>query len=147
VPHDAVPADHIPVIFTHRVVVRFGQVDAAGIVYYPRYFEMLNDVVEAWFADALDEPFPRLVAQGTGVPLVSCSVQFVAASRLGDELEMRLSATRLGRSSFDLRVECWGAGQNRFRAELRHAMVSLNPLVSVPLPDPLRARINAYLVP
>ena len=31
--------------------IRFRHCDAAGIVFYPRYFEMMNDLVEDWFAE------------------------------------------------------------------------------------------------
>lgn len=34
-----------------------GDCDAAGIAYYPRYVEMLSQVIERWFTDALDYGF------------------------------------------------------------------------------------------
>ena len=39
--------------------VRFGDVDPAGIVFYPRYFEMLNAAVEDWFTMAAPGRFCR----------------------------------------------------------------------------------------
>ena len=35
--------------FVSQVEVRFRHFDPAGIVFYPRYFEMINDFVEEWF--------------------------------------------------------------------------------------------------
>ena len=32
--------------FETTVLVRFGDIDGAGIVFYPRFFEMLNSAVE-----------------------------------------------------------------------------------------------------
>ncbi|CPO21707.1 4-hydroxybenzoyl CoA thioesterase [Bordetella pertussis] len=34
--------------FVSEVEVRFRHCDPAGIVFYPRYFEMINDFVEEW---------------------------------------------------------------------------------------------------
>lgn len=38
--------------FQREILVRFGHCDAAGWVFYPRYFELISDFVEDWFKDA-----------------------------------------------------------------------------------------------
>ena len=60
--------------FTTQRKVRFQHCDPAGIVFYPRYFEMINSVVEDWFEEVLQHDFNKLhVESGTGVPTaVSC---------------------------------------------------------------------------
>ena len=47
-------------LFTTTVQVRFADVDPAGIVFYPRYFEMLNGAVEDWFAQQLGLDFATM---------------------------------------------------------------------------------------
>ncbi|MCE9680901.1 acyl-CoA thioesterase [Halomonas alkalisoli] len=55
--------------FTTLRKVRFQHCDPAGIVFYPRYFEWLNSVVEDWFAEVVGHDFNELhVASRTGVP-------------------------------------------------------------------------------
>ena len=49
-----------PRVFTTERRVRFADCDAAGIVFFPRYFEMLNGVVEDWFAGPLQTSFREL---------------------------------------------------------------------------------------
>src|SRR5690242_12783792 len=44
--------------FQREVLVRFGHCDAAGWVFYPRYFEMISDFVEDWFEDGLEASAP-----------------------------------------------------------------------------------------
>ena len=39
--------------FTTTRKVRFEHCDPAGIVFYPRYFEMINGTVEDWFEEDL----------------------------------------------------------------------------------------------
>ena len=46
--------------FTKQEKVRFQHVDYAGIVFYPRFLEMLNCLVEDWFEEALDRPFSKI---------------------------------------------------------------------------------------
>ena len=46
--------------FQREMLVRFGHCDAAGWVFYPRYFEMISDFVEDWFEDGLTASAPGL---------------------------------------------------------------------------------------
>ena len=62
-----------PFITTEKV--RFQHVDYAGIVFYPRFLEMLNCLVEDWFAEALDRPFHQM-HQTNGIPTVDLKIQF-----------------------------------------------------------------------
>jgi 4-hydroxybenzoyl-CoA thioesterase len=100
--------------FTHRVRVRFGDCDPAGIVFYPRYFEMLNGTVEAFFAEALDYSFARIhVEEGCGVPTAHLDVDFHAPSRLGEVLRFDLKVTRIGRTSVGFETAATCDGQPR----------------------------------
>lgn len=84
--------------FTKQERVRFQHVDYAGIVFYPRFLEMLNGLVEDWFEEALDRPFSKM-HETNGIPTVDLKVQFKNAARLGDWLTKELWVTRLGSSS------------------------------------------------
>ncbi|MGB3316865.1 MAG: thioesterase family protein [Albidovulum sp.] len=95
--------------YARDFTVQFGQCDPAGIVFYPRYFEMLNATVEGFFADELDYSFARIhIEEGGGVPSAHLDVDFHAPSRLGEVLRFTLRVTRIGRSSatFETRVTC-----------------------------------------
>ncbi len=68
--------------FKHPVL--FQHCDPAGMVFHPRYFEMVNACVETWFADKLLVSFKRLHLElGLSVPTVSTQTNFCAPSRLG----------------------------------------------------------------
>ena len=41
----------------HEITVEWGDCDPAGIVFYPRYLEMFNNLVEDWFCDGLKLSF------------------------------------------------------------------------------------------
>lgn len=130
--------------FEHIEVVRFGQVDAAGIVFYPRLHEMLSNTVEAWFAEALDAPWTRLhLEQNIGTPIVHTQCAYKRASRLGERLVFTLDVLRLGRSSFELAIAARCGDELRVDAEVRHAFVQLRPLVSRAIPEELRSRMMA----
>lgn len=72
------------------VPVRWSDVDAAGIVFYPRFFEWYDLGCEALFASlglAWPETFPRYGI--VGVPIVESGSRFTAPARYGDVLTIR----------------------------------------------------------
>lgn len=86
------------------------------MVFYPRYFEMINDCVEAFFDAALGHPFETLHISGA-VPTARIDTVFTAPSRHGDILEIELRCERLGRSSLDLKITAHCADEVRFKAK------------------------------
>ncbi len=72
------------------VQVRWSDVDPAGIVFYPRFFEWYDLGCEALFASlglAWPEAFPRYGI--VGVPIVESGSRFVHPARYGDVLTIR----------------------------------------------------------
>lgn len=133
-------------VFETTALVRFAHVDAAGIVFYPRYFEMLNGAVEDWCEQALGASFHALhIARKIGVPTVKLQVEFSAPSRLGDDLTIAILPVRLGRSSCELDVRFTCKGQERLRAQVTLVCMDLTNHRATPWPEDLRQRIAAGL--
>jgi 4-hydroxybenzoyl-CoA thioesterase len=84
--------------FTKQEKIRFKHIDYAGIVFYPRFLEMLNDLVEDWFEEALDRPFSKM-HETNGIPTVDLKVQFKNAARIGETLSKKMWVAELKSSS------------------------------------------------
>jgi 4-hydroxybenzoyl-CoA thioesterase len=84
--------------FIKQEKIRFQHIDYAGIVFYPRFLEMLNCLVEDWFEEALDRPFSKM-HETNGIPTVDLKVQFKKAARLGETLTKKLWVKELKSSS------------------------------------------------
>lgn len=131
--------------FTTDMVVRFAHVDAAAIVFYPRYFEMLNGAVEDWFA-AMGCDFRRMhMTRRMGVPTVRLESQFVAPSSLGDVLTISLSPQHLSTSSCALDFTMTSGGRDRVRGAMTLVCMNLDLQKSMPWPDALRSALEAHL--
>ncbi len=85
-------------LFIKEEKVKFRHVDFAGIVFYPRFLEMLNDLVEDWFEEALDRPFAK-IHETNGIPTVDLKIQFKNPARIGDVLKKSLWVINLGGAS------------------------------------------------
>ena len=132
-------------VFTTTRKVRFADCDAAGIVFFPRYFEMLNGVVEDWFAGPLGLSFRELHQdRHVSVPTAAVEAVFIIPSRLEDELRFDLSVTRLGGASCTLRHRISAGPDLRFEATqtIVYVGTSLKP---EPWPGALRARIALFV--
>ncbi|MCC7412641.1 MAG: acyl-CoA thioesterase [Gammaproteobacteria bacterium] len=134
--------------FTTEMLVRFHHCDPAGIVFYPRYFEMVNMVVEDWFAQALGASFPAMSAErGTAVPTVHVECDFVRVSQVGEVLIFELEVERLGTTSFTIQVRALRDGELRLRARAVLVYVLLgNRYGKTPIDADIRARMQDYVV-
>lgn len=84
--------------FIKQEKIRFQHIDFAGIVFYPRFLEMLNGIVEDWFEEALDRPFSKM-HETNGIPTVDLKIQFKSPARLGEVLTKKLWVKELRNSS------------------------------------------------
>ncbi|MDR5653600.1 acyl-CoA thioesterase [Ruixingdingia sedimenti] len=127
------------------VPIEFNHCDPAGIVFYPRYFEMINSVVENFFADVVGCSFAQMHAEGhgNGVPTVHLDCDFRAPSRLGDKVPFTLVVRAVGRSSLTMDITAGTAGDERLSAGLK--VVWIKGGRAAPWPDALRARLEEEL--
>ena len=133
--------------FAVTIPVRFGDCDPAGIVFYPRYFEMFNAVVEDWCAQGLGSSFREMhLQQRLGLPTVHLETDFIAPSELGDLLRAELSVQKIGGASLEVAIRLLGAdGGERVKARIVLVAMHLDRRRAVPLPDALRERAAAFL--
>lgn len=133
-------------VYSRPFKVMFQHCDPAGIVFYPRYFEMVNATVEDWFEETLGCSFAAMHAElAFGVPAVQASARFLRPSRLGDLLDVRLAIARLGRTAMDLRLGAHGPDGLRVEADLTIVHVDRTVMRPSPWPSDLRARIEALM--
>ncbi len=92
----------MPFIYPQKI--QFKHCDPAGIVFYPRYFEMINDAVEAFFEEAVRMPFHKIIPKN-GVPLADINVRFLSPSYHGESLDFKLEVLKIGRSSLFFAIE------------------------------------------
>ena len=129
--------------YSREIQIEFNHCDPAGIVFYPRYFEMTNSVVENFFNDVVGRSFASMHrGADNGVPTVSLAAEFLAPSRLGDKVLFSLKIEKLGRSSVSLRIEGHMGAELRLRVAL--TLVWIDGMKSAAWPDAMRARLVAY---
>ena len=124
--------------------LRFGDCDPAGIAYFPRYFDLLNGVVEDWWG-AMGHPWKILFGQRRiGLPTVRFEVDFRAPAFLGDELRFSLAIKRIGKKSVELDHFVRREGNVLWQASQVMVATSLDSHRSIPWPDDLHAALVSF---
>jgi len=125
--------------FRHAQPVRFGDVDHAGIVYYPRFFHYCHVAFEELFGSA---GYRRLLDERKiGFPAVHVEFDFAHPLRFGDTIEVAITKEKVGRSSVTLRYQVTRLedGKDCARASVTVVAIDMRTFSPLPLPDDLRA--------
>ena len=99
------PETAAPTLVNRRLLtIEWGQCDPAGIVFYPRYFEIFDACTAALFAAALGMAKPGWTRKFgiLGIPMVDTRARFHAPSAHGEEVTVESRVTAFRRSSFDV---------------------------------------------
>lgn len=132
-------------IYRRRIPVEFNHCDPAGIVFYPRYFEMTNSVVENFFLEVLQYSYARIsMVEKAGVPTVRIEANFKSPCRLGDQLEFSLEIKRIGDASVRFWLVCACSQEPRMTADLTLVWVTPDGR-SAPWPQALRDPMTAFM--
>lgn len=136
--------------FIKEEKIRFQHVDYAGIVFYPRFLEMLNALVEDWFEEALERPFST-IHETNGIPTVDLKVQFKKAARLGETLTKYLWVKNLGGASVNCGFRFKDEhGKTCIEGEVTLVNVAIsedrNAIKAEPFSEDMKEKITPYIV-
>jgi len=132
--------------FKRDKMIRWGYCDAAGIIYFPRYAELCNDLVEDLFCEALDTTLFTLTQElRLGIPFVNLNMDFLAPSILNDILEFELGITAMGRSSITFYIAARCGEEERLRATLKVAMISMDTRRAIQIDDNWRGKFAPFM--
>jgi YbgC/YbaW family acyl-CoA thioester hydrolase len=137
-------------VISHAVTVQvgWGDVDAAGIVFSPRFYAWYDHACEALFA-AIGLDWPRVFARHgiVGVPIVESGSRFTSPARHGDTLTVRTSVAWVRERTFRAEHEV-AAGDRlcaagfEIRAWVRRSTAPDGRLEAVAIPDEVARRLR-----
>ena len=93
--------------FRSQLTVRFGDIDHAGIVYYPRFLHYFHVALEEFFPAMLGIEYPALINEHRiGLPTVHLETDFRRPLRYGDKIDVEVGVLKIGGTSicFSYRV-------------------------------------------
>ena len=134
-----------PARFEATKQIRFHHCDPAGIVFYPQYFVLFNELVEDWFNQGLSVDFARFHSEGRhGIPMAHIECDFLAPSTAGEVLRFYLAVKKIGGSSLTLAVEAKAGEETRVRATLIVVHASLDTRRAEPFSAEFREKLARF---
>lgn len=134
-------------MFGYERSIRFHEVDAAGLLFFPHFQLYAHEAMERLF-DPLEGGYARLILERRiGLPAVAVRSEFRAPLRYGDSAVVETRVARLGNRSLTLRYRFVRGKDGVVAAEIEHTVVStdLVKLESCAMPDDVRKVAEAHL--
>jgi YbgC/YbaW family acyl-CoA thioester hydrolase len=132
--------------FVTQLDVRFGDVDPAGIAYYPRIFEFIHQATEAlWDVHVGRRYFYLLSEEKLGFPLAHSEVEFKHPLNFGDRPIVKVTAFKVGKSSLGLRYKFFVDEVECVEARMTVVCVDLDGLKPRALPTKYREKFEELL--
>ncbi len=128
-------------LFSTRITVRFGDVDSAGLVYYPRIFHYFHIALEEFIAARCGIPYHRLMKdERIGFPTVTAQTQFFAPLVYGDEIDVSMQVANVGETSVTFEYDIQRTSDHMIcvRSTQVHVAMNLNTRCAVPIPEKYR---------
>lgn len=133
--------------FTIEERVRWGDVDAARIIFYGAYIRFFEFAETELFRE-VGLPYSVMFDElDVWLPRVHLECDFLRVAQLDDLLEVSVYLGRIGGKSMRLDFEVSRKGEDELVATAHFVLVAVrkDSFESVPIPDLLRQRLAPYL--
>jgi acyl-CoA thioester hydrolase len=127
--------------FTHRIRVRYAEVDGQGVVFNAHWMTYFDDACTR-FMESLGFGADFWIKE-FDVMLVRALLQWSGPARFDDWVDVEVAPTRLGTKSFDLRYRATVEGAAACEATITYVAVIPGENTSVELPEAVRDALSA----
>lgn len=126
------------------IIMRFGDCDPAGILFYPRAVERAHEAVEDMIRASSIGWARWFAGDGFVAPLRRAEADFFSPLRAGEAVTLRASVAALGQTSVTFDVE-FAASDGRTAARIRTVHVLVDKITGrpIPIPDDLREAFSS----
>jgi len=126
--------------------VRFHEVDAAGIVFYPRFFDYFHMAFEDFFGAATGTDYAVWIRdRRIGWPAVHIEADYRTPLRYGEEFAVELGFRSIGRSSFVCVYRVVKREETCAEAHVTVVTTDLDRMRPVPIPEQVRQALERHL--
>lgn len=113
--------------FRSQHKICFGDIDRAGIVYYPRFMHYFHVALEEFFASQLGIEYHTIVdTHRIGLPTVHLETDFSRPFSYGDNIEVEVKVLNVGRTSIAFGYRVFKRGENDPRITGHNVTVCLD---------------------
>jgi acyl-CoA thioester hydrolase len=133
--------------FSHRLKVRYSEIDGQKIVFNAHYCTYIDIAAGEYFEDGLKLNLPELAEQEKfDFVLAKTTLEYKSPARLGDWLNIWCRAKKVGNSSFTMEFMITREGEIEplLLAETIYVTYNAHTKTSEPVPEFIRERIEKF---
>jgi 4-hydroxybenzoyl-CoA thioesterase len=126
--------------------VGFEEVDAAGILFFGRFFTLCHDAMEHFFSALPNGYVDLIMRRRIGFPAVHVTADFRAPLAYGDVARIEVTVPRVGSTSCTFRYVFQRLADGAPIARIEHVVVAMDLATrkKTPLPADCRALLEAH---
>lgn len=134
--------------FALQRAIRFQDVDAAGIIFYPRAFDLCHDVYVEFLAHA-GQPLHVALTGPWVAPIRHAEADYIRPLRFGDQVEIALVAAHLGPSvpptevTLGFRISTLPSHEVHVLVQSVHTFVTRERFQRTPVPEAIIVALDA----
>jgi acyl-CoA thioester hydrolase len=118
--------------------IRYGEVDAQGVVFNAHYLAYVDHCVDQWLRS-----MQVLTAEGGwDIMVKKATVEWFGPAGLGDVLTLVPRVSRWGNTSFDVTIDGSVGERPVFQAVVLYVGVKMGTKEPMPTPEPFRAALS-----
>jgi 4-hydroxybenzoyl-CoA thioesterase len=136
--------------YTRDFPIRFNDIDAAGIVYFPRLLHFCHCALEDFVTDRSARSYRRYVQDGLVFPVVRAEATFFHRVHYLDRLQVAVSCEEIRTHAFRMRYELsvtpgegGGVPRPSARVLIAQAVTTREDFAKRPVPEDLRAALES----
>ena len=128
--------------FNWNVRVYYEDTDTAGVVYYANYLRFFERARTEWFRHLGLNQEELAAEEGVRFAVRHATLDFIAAARLDDLLQVSVRVLKLAGASAELEQEVCREGRRICAAIIKIACLRAADFRPVPIPESIRARMK-----
>lgn len=128
--------------FRYYMQVRYGECDAQKVVFNARYGDYIDLAATEFLHHICDQG--QLPGGGFDYQVVKLTIEWKAAARYRDQLEISVHVSHIGNTSFTLAMDIQNARSGQFLARGEMIGVAVHPetVAKMPIPDAMREALQ-----
>ncbi|HLK42269.1 MAG TPA: thioesterase family protein [Thermoleophilia bacterium] len=123
--------------YTHRIRVRYGEVDMQQVVFNAHYLAYCDDAVESWFQSL----GLRVLEEGWDFMLKKATIEWDGTAGVHDVVDIDVGVSRWGTTSFDVGFRGRVGERPVFTATITYVGVVAGTRTTAPPPPLVRERL------
>lgn len=134
--------------------IRFNDIDAAGIVYFPRLLHFCHCALEDFVTERSAQSYRRYIVNGTLFPVIKVEGSFFRRVHYRDRLRVGVSCEEIRNHAFRMRFEMsvlpgegGGVPEPSARIVIVHAVANGEHFELTEIPAELRTALESVLIP